>query len=200
MSADPTGASVSRFGSSSSPGLQHPRLPPHLPAGVSVPSGRTGGAQAPERGASPLGGVVRPCPPLIWQAARAPRGGARAGESRPLRPASVSAGALLPRLWCRASARSAGEERGRGGAPRDSAPQLPSRSPGARLARLGTRRGPRAAPAPPPRVRGAAPSGRPARCMEGPVRIAAAAAAASARGDDLGVALGAGCRAGGLGA
>lgn len=36
--------------------------------------------------------------------------------------------------------------------------------------------------------------------MEGPVRIAAAAAAASARGDDLGVALGAGCRAGGLGA
>lgn len=34
--------------------------------------------------------------------------------------------------------------------------------------------------------------------MEGPVRIAAAAA--SARGDDLRVALGAGCRAGGLGA
>lgn len=37
--------------------------------------------------------------------------------------------------------------------------------------------------------------------MEGPVRIAAtAAAAASVRGDDLGVALGAGCCAGGLGA
>lgn len=40
--------------------------------------------------------------------------------------------------------------------------------------------------------------------MEGPVRIAAAAVAAAAvareRGDDLGVALGAGCCAGGLGA
>lgn len=130
VSADLTGASVSRSGSSSSPGLQHRSLRLHLPAAVSVRTGRTGGAQTPALGASPLGAVVRPCPPLIWQAARAPRGGARAGESWPLRPASVSAGALLPRLWCRASARSAGRSAAAGARPGTPPPSSP---PGARV-------------------------------------------------------------------
>lgn len=201
VSADLTGAPVSRRGSWSSPGVQPRCLGRTCPRGWRCGAGGqvTRRRERAERPPPPLCAVVRPCPALIWQAARAPRGGARAGEPRRLRPASVSAGSLLPGFWCRISARSAGEERSRGGAPRDSAPQLPSRSPGARLARLAARRGTSRRPsAPAPRER--------RRTLRPPCPVHGGASPDRSRrrrqraGDDLGVALGAGCSTGGLGA
>lgn len=101
----------------------------------------------------------------------------------------------------------AGRSAAAGARPGDSAPQLPSPEPGspARAARCEETRDPTHArppcPAPPPRRARRRSLLCPARCMEGPVRIAAAAtvaAVARARWDDLGVAFRAGCSAGGL--